>query len=180
VLSPYTKKAIILENETFQLDDNTILFGGSLWTDFDKKKLSVMTNIEHGLNDYRLIKIQYKDSQRRFIPMDAYKMHLKTRKTLSDVAAANPDKRIIVATHHAPSVQGISAAHHGSHLNAGYYSDLEPFIKKRPNITHWVHGHTHIQKTYSVGECQVFANCRGYIGREYCAKTFQPDKFFEV
>lgn len=180
VLSPYTKKAIILENETFHLDDNTILFGGSLWTDFNKKNASDMYRIEHGLNDYRLVKIDDKNGARRLFPMDTYKMHRKTRMALSKVAADNPDKRIIVATHHAPSIQGIGEKHHSSNLNAGYFSDLEPFIQKRPNITHWVHGHTHIQKTYQVHQCQVFANCRGYIGREYCAKTFQPDKYFEV
>lgn len=180
VLEPYTKGATFLEDESVDLNENTILFGGSLWTDFNKKNASDMDRVARGLNDYRLVTIQDGINKRVLTPLDTYKMHLKTRRSLGRLAKNHPDKNIVVATHHAPSVLGISDKHHSSDVNAGYYSDLEDFIKKHPNITHWVHGHTHIQKTYQVHQCQVFANCRGYIGREYCAKTFETNKFFEI
>jgi hypothetical protein len=180
VLTPYVKGATILEDEHVEIDKDTILFGGSLWTDFDKKTPSIMKQIQDGLNDYRLITIQDRNKKRTFTPSDAYRFHFKTRKELSLVAKTNSDKRIVVATHHAPSIKGVNPDYLGSDLNHGFFSNLEPFIKKLPNVTHWIHGHTHIQTTYDIHHCKVFSNARGYCMREASDRTFETNRFFEV
>jgi hypothetical protein len=70
--------------------------------------------------------------------------------------------------------------HSKGSLDPGYYADLGGFIEGLPNITHWVHGHTHIQHTYKIHQCQVFSNARGYCGREWSDTTFETNRFFEI
>lgn len=170
----------ILDNTTVELSDDTLLAGGTLWTDMDGDCDLAKITVGSGMNDFHLVTTTEKKAQRRFTPNDAVRLHRMTRTHIAKTAKKHRDKRIIVATHHAPSFQGINPVHGGNRLDAGYASDLELYIESHPNITHWVHGHTHIQKSYRVANCQVMANCRGYVGYEQCAKTFNPDTYFEV
>ncbi len=92
----------------------------------------------------------------------------------------NPDKKVVVATHHAPSLQGVAVSQRASRINAAYYTDLHAFIEQRPNIGAWIHGHTHVQTEYAVGQCRVLSNARGYAGRERAALSFEPDRSFDI
>ena len=88
---------------------------------------------------------------------------------------------MVVATHHAPSIQGIDKERHvrSASIWPGYFTPLEAFIEAHPRIKVWVHGHTHLQKAYTIGQCQVLSNARGYIGHEHSADVFNPDCWFD-
>ena len=85
-----------------------------------------------------------------------------------------------MATHHAPSLQGVSPSQRTSRINAAYFTDLHAFIEARPNIGVWIHGHTHVQTEYAIGGCRVLSNARGYAGASAPPTVFDPDRWFEI
>lgn len=171
----------LLDNTAVHLDDNTVLVGGTLWTDMNKGRDAKA--VAYGMNDFRFIDIwdRDQDQPRRFTTDDAIAMHKRTRAFIGKTARANQSKTVIVATHHAPSIQGVDVHRYGrSDINAGYYTDMETFIGRYPNIRAWIHGHTHIQKEYRIHQCKVISNARGYIGHERSAETFDPDRWIDT
>jgi hypothetical protein len=175
----------LLENRAVALTGDVILVGGTLWTDMNKGRDAIP--VGSAMNDFRIIRIADEDDPqggqtRLFRPRDAMAMFEKTKRCIAETASANPDKTIVVATHHAPSVQGLNVEHtrgSATSIDAAYYSDLHAFIEGLPNIKWWLHGHTHLQKAYRIGQCHVLSNARGYIGHERCADAFDPDCWFD-
>lgn len=170
----------ILNNETVLLDDKTYLFGGTLWTDFRRENPQDMIFVQRGMNDYRII---YKNitvdnyygiRKLPIIPEDTLAEHRKSLQHL-EYAYNNTlahDKNLIVVTHHAPSFQ--SEANRGSTITAGYASDLDEFILNRPKITHWIHGHTHNNVNYNIGNTEILTAMYGYHGYEpHMTKNFK-------
>lgn len=86
---------------------------------------------------------------------------------------AKKDK-VVMVTHHTPSHQSCHPMYATDQLmNGGYHSDLTEFIMDRPNIKLWVHGHTHEDFDYMVGDTRVVCNPRGYIKYEKRANNFK-------
>ena len=174
------KGVTLLENKAVDLGDDVILVGGTLWTDMNEGRDAWL--VGRAMNDFQCIHIADKKGTRTFRPEDAMKKFARTKRFIDRTAKANPAKTIVVATHHAPSIQGLNPEHTrgtGSRINAGYYTDLHVFIESLPNIRFWLHGHTHIQKRYRIAQCQVISNARGYIGQEHSADVFDPDCWFD-
>jgi len=74
------------------------------------------------------------------------------------------DNKIIVMTHHAPHDKSVrySPNYSGSAIDYAFFSDLNDWIRSRPQIIAWVHGHTHKQVDYKVDACNIVSNPRGY------------------
>lgn len=172
---------IYLNDSAYEFDDGrTVLLGGTLWTDMNKYDEVAMDWVQRGMNDFRIIRCGADDPFGGiFTPQDAYHRHQKTMGFFKDSMEKYKDKNIVIATHHAPTVQGINRFHSESEINPGYYSDLEPFIKENPQIKHWVFGHTHIQMKTKIGETMVASNAQGYP-HEWSYIRFNPDTWFEV
>lgn len=172
----------LLNDAVVSLSSDTLLVGGTLWTDMNKGKAHdyIGGGTSARMNDFNLIWMWSKRAIVRFSTYDAASRFSRTKRLIAKTAKLNPDKKIVVATHHAPSYRGINPEHGGGALDAGYASDLEDFIKRHRNITHWIHGHTHIQTDYRIGDCAVHSNARGYVNRERSAAAFEPDRWFEV
>jgi len=81
----------------------------------------------------------------------------------------NTDKDTIVVTHHLPTEQSVDSRFKGSQLNRFFLCDMEDLIwDKQPKL--WIHGHTHGNCDYLVGETRVVCNPRGYthcLNREF-------------
>lgn len=177
------KGVTLVENKTVDLGNDVLLVGGTLWTDMNKGRDAWLVGL--GMNDFQVVRIDAKNNDahfagtRTFRPEDAMALFRRTLRYIARAANNNPNKTIVVVTHHAPSIQGINPIHSRSHINAGYYTDLHAFIAEHSNIRYWVHGHTHVQKVYSVHQCMVMSNARGYIGREACADMFKMNRWFD-
>lgn len=169
----------LLENEHMALGD-AILVGATLWTDMGGGDPLTELAVQRGMSDFYLIEKRDGERTRPFRPADARGLYAGSLAHIEKVADENRDKRLVVATHHAPSLLGVSASQRTSRLNAAYFTDLHAFIEARPNIRVWVHGHTHVQTEYAVGGCRVLSNARGYAGRERAAASFDPDRWFEI
>jgi predicted phosphodiesterase len=173
----------LLNNESAQLDADTVLWGGTLWTDFCNENPIYMEAARHGMNDYRSIKFDVGDHRRRLNPYDTLKEHDAALIRLMDILINTTAKNVIVMTHMAPS----SLSRHPRYpvedpLNWAYYSNLEEIILNNPKIKVWVHGHTHDSHNYKIGDCSVLCNPRGYTNNPNTQEneSFDINMTFEV
>lgn len=181
VLQEITPPIYYLEN-TDILVNNKIVFGGTMYTDFNLYGTpeKSMRFGESGLNDFRLVKtydtetdmirnVNGTDYKRWF---NAFITRLQER--IDETAEDGLD--IIVVTHFAPSTKSISEKYMSSNnsvLNPTYASNLEEFIKSNPRIKLWVHGHMHDSFDYMIGQCRVICYPYGYYGYEQCTPPIE-------
>ena len=169
----------LLEDAHVALGD-AILCGATLWTDMGGGDPLIEQTVQRGMSDFYVIEKRDGERTRAFRPSDARALFAASLSHIEGVADANPDKKLVVATHHAPSKLGVAPSQRTSKINAAYFTDLTAFIEDRPNIAVWIHGHTHVQTEYAIGGCRVLSNARGYAGREPAAARFDPDRWFEI
>jgi predicted phosphohydrolase len=169
----------LLENEHIVLGD-TVLCGATLWTDMGGGNPLTDLAVQRGMSDFYVIETRDGDRLRAFRPSDARALYSASRAYIQGLADEHRDKKLVVATHHAPSILGVAPSQRTSKINPAYFTDLTAFIEDRPNIGVWIHGHTHVQTEYAIGQCRVLSNARGYAGREQAAARFEPDRWFEI
>ena len=149
----------LLEDEFVDLDEDTRLFGGTFWTNYDNADFFCMHAAKDKMNDHFVIKKRLMGLPRTFLPADAMDVHYRT---VDKLKKGLNEKKTIVMTHHAPHHKSISDKYRGMALNGAYYSDQEELILDNPQIVAWLHGHMHDSFNYKVGECNVICNPRGY------------------
>ena len=139
-----------------------------------------------GLNDFRWghVEDEFDDRglKQRLVRPDDYKKWFEiTFKKIQEIVESNPDKNIIVMTHHCPTPKCISDRYVKDHMNASYVSDLEDFIFKHPNIKAWACGHVHSQIITKIGENGQWLICnpRGYE-KEMESDTWNPNTILDT
>ena len=167
------------------LDGDEVVIGGvrflgcTLWTDF-RLRINVvsdlgggrtrmisdmgraMTQVERGLNDYRLIGTQVDNLDGRMLrTADTLRIHRQQRNWLRRRLAEPFEGPTVVITHHAPHRKSLEPRHAQSWNSPGFVSELPPDYFKVPVL--WIHGHTHSPEDYQIGSCRVFSNPRGYV-----------------
>lgn len=152
-----------LENDHI-IVDNKVIIGATLYTDFElfgNPSYSMrMANLY--MNDFRYVTTISKNQIRRITPNDYVKRFKKTIKYIDSTYRLYPDYDVIVVTHHAPSIKGISSEYIEDALTPAYASNLEQFIIDRPRIKYWIHGHVHHINQYEIGNTKVICNPMGY------------------
>jgi hypothetical protein len=102
---------------------------------------------------------------------------------VSEIAAAKPHQKIIIFTHHSPTVasEASDPAHVNSSISSGFSTDLtgEPCWEK-PQVRLWAFGHTHYNCDYTEQRSgkRVVANQRGYYFAQ--AKGFDLEKVVQI
>ena len=89
-------------------------------------------------------------------------------KVITKVVEENPNKDIVIITHHCPSLKCISNRYSTSVMNASYVSKLDKFIEEHKNIKCWICGHVHHRDNFNIGDCKVILNPRGYETHSEC------------
>lgn len=126
-----------------------------------------------GLNDFNFGKTEecaynrswnlQSDDELAYLTPDNYERFFnRTMEELTKIVESNPDKEVVVVTHHCPSPQCIDSIYVDSPLNASYISDLEGFIKGHKNIKCWICGHVHHRASFKIGDCLIVMNPLGY------------------
>lgn len=87
----------------------------------------------------------------------------KAFRKISKVVRDNPDKQVILMTHHCLSPQCIGEKFSKDDLNASYVSDREKWIKDHPNIRLVLSGHVHHRNQFRVGDALYVLNPLGYV-----------------
>ena len=94
-------------------------------------------------------------------------------------AKKHPGLKVVVVTHHAPSIQSMVCRDNNTAIVSAYVSNLENFIMEHPEIKLWCHGHLHQHCDYKIGECRVISNPRGYVPYQE-HKLFNENLIIEV
>lgn len=171
----YLKNVHILERDVFRHKD-FVFVGSTLWTDMNRADTMTLQYMKTAMNDFRCVKNSSKNVTALFSPQDALEDHYKNvsyiRTVYEDML---PWEAMVVVGHHSPSHRSCHPCYTPNQLmNGGYHSNLEDFILDRPGIHLWVHGHTHHDFDYMVGDtCRVVCNPRGYIGYEGRARDWR-------
>lgn len=145
--------------------DELVILGATLWTDFHLlgNQAIAMLTVQGGMNDFK--KIRTLPQYRKFRPFDALQSHSKEKAWLEKEIQAAAGKKLVVVTHHLPSLKSIPDQWKNDHLSAGYASSLDELVADSGAIL-WIHGHTHTACDYMIGETRVLCNPRGYARRE--------------
>lgn len=110
---------------------------------------------------------KFKEIPSKFTPQDSIEDHRKMVDYINNVVAEKDDKKFVVVTHHTPSWQSCSERfRYDTLMNGAFHTELGDFIAYRPQIKLWIHGHTHDDFDYEIGETRVVCNPRGYMGYE--------------
>lgn len=166
----------VLENDAIELNGFTFL-GCTLWSDFQlsSSPKESMQAAAHIMSDYAIIDML--SQRRRLRPSDTVKLHTESVLWLKRELAAHDPARTIVVTHHAPSARSIPPIHAGSPLNAAFASNLDSLVESS-HVPLWVHGHTHFNVDYTIGDTRVLSNQRGYP--DELASEFDPGLLVEI
>jgi Icc-related predicted phosphoesterase len=150
----------ILENEAFTFDGVTFL-GCTLWTDFALLgeprvygQIAMQT-----MSDFKKIRISPGFSKMR--SLDSAAIHKASRQWLEAELAARVGQKVVVVTHHAPSIQSLPAEFQDDPLSAAYASSLGETVK-HSGALYWIHGHVHQAVQYTIGQTWMVSNPRGY------------------
>ena len=178
VMSPHIH---IMDKDVF-IHNGVRFLGCTLWTDclLDGTQEVSKTFIERCLADYYLIQKYTEEDEVAIISAaDTIEMHHDHLNFLSHElltkSGADYDATVVL-THHAPSPKSIHSKYEGSHINAGFASNLN-WLLETGAVQLWVHGHMHDPFDYKVGDCRVVCNPRGYPTED---NGFDDRKILEV
>lgn len=144
---PTTATVTYLKNG-FKMVDNIVFVGGILWTDFNLygkafqtlHKLyasQLMNDFRYNYTNTKHIKeenrknfqeLVAKEWIRQLRPSDTEKMFNSTLKSIDHACQKFPDKKIVVVTHHAPSIKSIPDVYLSDKTTPAFASNLEQFI----------------------------------------------------
>jgi hypothetical protein len=163
---------------------DTRFFGSTLWSDFEGRSKAALDGVRRRMGEYFFVRTRRDgtagEGLRKFRPEDALAEHDVALAGLRAVVAAAAGKKTIVITHHAPSRLGGDPRSAGNGLDGAYCSDLDEEIASLANVPVWIHGHTHIARTYRIGATTVRTNARGFASRGGPASGFSATAHFEI
>jgi predicted phosphodiesterase len=158
-LPPELPQVHFLQNEGFSLN-GVHFFGGTMWTDL-LRNFCVLPYAPDFMNDYRKI---YRDDEwgpYRLSPNETLQFHDEFKCALQAWFEEKLEGPRVVITHHAP-VESLRAKTAKSFVLKAYvcYDMLELMEKYQPSL--WIHGHTHVCETQTIGQTKFISNALGY------------------
>ncbi len=155
-LKYYNLDISVLNNEHEEYK-GWVFYGSTMWTNFKNMNFTEMERCEVGMNDYRIVT----NGDKLLRPIDTFAVHKYAVERMERVIPTLGDN-VFVFTHHAPSFESMTDAYRSDDVKGAYATDMNEFIQNNPNIKYWAHGHVHETNNYTVGECNVISNPRGY------------------
>jgi 3',5'-cyclic AMP phosphodiesterase CpdA len=153
------------EGISFVLDDTTFIMA-TLWTAWNHPQHILNTSNEFSMEfcrknmaDFSIIKDK---NGGIWTPQASKIAHRNQLNFIRNAIEANQTEKVVVITHHAPSLKSIHGRFWKHDMNPGFTSDLSPFILKyKPNL--WIHGHTHSSFDYLDNDkTRIICNPKGY------------------
>lgn len=131
--------------------------------------------VHRGMNDFR--QILY--NGRRFTPADFNAEHEKCLEFIKQSVAESTAERIVVVTHHLPSMAVVAPEHKGSLLNSAFATELGNFIADS-RIDVWIFGHSHANEDAIIGNTRLVCNQLGYVYYNEHLAGFDGKRFIEI
>ncbi len=158
-------------NSVIDLSQEIVLIGTTLWSNIEQHNAYFT---EKAITDFRRIK--NKENNLSWIDFNA--LHQQCLDFLQESIERHSSKKIVVATHHVPSVELMSPEFTGSSLNGAFVVELGRFIQNAP-IDYWVYGHSHRNIERIIGATKCLSNQLGYVFRDEHL-DFILDKHFVI
>ena len=114
---------------------------------------------ERLMNDYRRVRLSPGYGKLR--AHDTARLHRRSLQWLREEIPRHAGRKIVVVTHHAPSLQSVPDRFRDDPVSAAYASPLDAFVASS-GVHLWVHGHVHDSADYTIGGTRVLCNPRGY------------------
>jgi len=183
LLKQHLPGVAVLDDEAVALD-GVNFFGATLWTDFEGRSQAAMDRVRRRCGEFFFVKKERRGndgtaSQTRFQPEDALAAFDNAWNVLQRHLAQRKGPTVVI-THHAPSRLGLNGDHADNGLDAAFASDLDTHIASLHGVPAWIHGHTHVRRTYRIGDTTLRTNCRGFDGKDASARAFRPDVYFDI
>ena len=131
--------------------------------------------VHRGMNDFR--QILY--NGHRFTPTDFNAEHEKCLDFIKQSVTESTAKRIVVITHHLPSMAVVAPEHKGSLLNSAFATELGNFIADS-RIDAWIFGHSHANEEAIIGNTRLVCNQLGYVYYNENLAGFDGKRFIEI
>lgn len=160
--SGHTNRRYIDLFEPVVLDDKNVLLAATLWTDMNSDNPLTHLHVSGGMNDFVVIG---NGGSKIFTTQDAMKIFHDTIAYFKHMYTQWPGMNFVVMTHHAPSFESNHFPRRVDLISGGYCSNLENFILQHDKIKLWIHGHTHRNVDYKIGDCRIVSHQRGYSRR---------------
>jgi hypothetical protein len=152
-----------LNNELLELDGQRF-YGGTMWFPEPPERLVAM-KFKKRWPDYFYVE--------KFEPW-VYDSNRLFRENFQVVQPGD-----VVVTHHMPSYQSVAPRYAGDPSNHFYLTPMEDLIlAHQPAV--WVHGHTHDNFDYRIGETRVVCNPFGYPHEMATKATFVDQKLVSL
>ena len=166
----------VLENEALGIGGVTFLCC-TLWTDFALHGNSPLHEFTawQVMTDYRVIRVS--PTYRRLRTRDTAALHRRSATWLAETARQHRGEKIVVITHHAPSIASLPEDFRGNPVSAAYASNRDELVEQC-GAELWIHGHLHSQSDYSIGDTRVVCNPRGYPDQRN--PRFVPDLVIDI
>ena len=155
----------LLQNQSIIINDIKFI-GATLWTNYYNNNPLIMTLCQNGMCDNN--KITGSSAQSFLEEFNTSVEYIKQN--------LEHDK-IVLITHHAPSLQSIAPEYKLDRLSAAFASDLDYLFYDNSNIKIALHGHTHTPFDYMIQDTNILANPRGYP-HEVSYKIFLIQSFY--
>lgn len=182
LLKQHLPGVTVLDNEAIDIE-GVRFYGSTLWTDLSQQTEEHVTAIRKGMGEYFFVKTRAGGLDQplaKLRPADTHRAHEAAWKRLRVVVTAEPRRPTVVITHHAPSCSALNPRFPDSPLNPAYASNLDDQIAAFENVPVWVHGHTHIAKTYRIGKTVVRSNALGFAAKFGAAPGFSVKAHFDI
>lgn len=138
--------------------------GSTYWTYLEKNAAGIQANIR----DFDSIRVL--PNYRTITPAHMRKYHQEAKDFLRAEMRRTPiEQRVVVITHHAPSLQAVYADN--LQLECAFGSNEDSFVERLcPDA--WIHAHIHQSANYMIGQTPVLVNPRGYPVEGQLNKNF--------
>ncbi|KAF3912288.1 hypothetical protein AA313_de0203780 [Arthrobotrys entomopaga] len=174
------EKLVLLNRNRYDFPDSKLtILGCTLQSEIRPEQRD---EIASKLNDFRQIKGWRVDDHNAEHSIDIAWL----RDQIEEIAETEPDRRILVATHHAPSFRKTSAPQHeDSSLSSAFCTGiLEGGAwrgwKGKEMVKVWVFGHTHWCCDFNLSGVRVVSNQRGYWFENSVRQDYKEDLVMDV
>jgi hypothetical protein len=163
---------ILLDQTRYDLNADITILGCTLWSHIPP---AASEEVGRRLNDFRRIHQWSVERHNAAHASDVAWLDSECAK----IRAAEPGRRVVVLTHHAPAVSGTSAPQHegstSSSLRTAFATDMSGRPCWGPPVKLWGFGHTHFCCDFMSRGVRIVSNQRGYEGFEAPRSLFKDD-----
>lgn len=147
----YSMRSVyFLHSEVVYKVNDFYLIGDTLWTDYFNGDMEEM-NYAYGYHpNFKMI---VNDSTDALItPENLFQFHHLQLWNIKQSLDEFKNKKVILCTHHAPTLQGIESTYIDLRTNASNASDLDYLFREYPNIKYALHGGREFNCSYLVSK----------------------------